>query len=154
MSLRRLRLERIDLYQFHRVDPQVPIEESVGALKELQDQGKIRHIGVSNFSADELDKALRLARVVSVQNRYNVADRSSAHHAVKPVIIPPNPLAASGEDSSVATSHLHHDASLPNRQRFRLFAIYIFAMPHGLGGYYCMPMVRCSDENRIDVAAV
>jgi pyridoxine 4-dehydrogenase len=76
-SLRRLKLERIDLYQLHTIDPAVPMEDSVGELVRLQREGKIRHIGVSNFSADELDKALRIARVVSVQNRYNVADRSS-----------------------------------------------------------------------------
>lgn len=76
-SLRRLRLSRIDLYQLHAVDPRVPIEESVGALVDLQEQGKIRHIGVSNVSTGELARARRLARVVSVQNRYNVVDRES-----------------------------------------------------------------------------
>jgi pyridoxine 4-dehydrogenase len=76
-SLRRLRLERIDLYQFHRVDPKVPIAESVGALKELKDEGKIRHIGVSNVSEEQLREAERITPVVSVQNRYNVTDRSS-----------------------------------------------------------------------------
>jgi pyridoxine 4-dehydrogenase len=72
MSLRRLKLDRIDLYQFHRVDPQVPIEESVGTLADLQKQGKIRHIGVSNVRVSELDKAASVATIVSVQNRYNV----------------------------------------------------------------------------------
>ncbi len=76
-SLRRLRLNRIDLYQLHTVDPHVPIEESVGVLADLQAQGKIRHIGVSNVSAGELARARRAARVVSVQNRYNLADRAS-----------------------------------------------------------------------------
>jgi aryl-alcohol dehydrogenase-like predicted oxidoreductase len=77
MSLRRLRLDVIDLYQFHRVDPLTPIEESLGALRELQDQGKIRHIGVSNVSVEQLAQARAVVDVVSVQNRYNLTDRSS-----------------------------------------------------------------------------
>jgi pyridoxine 4-dehydrogenase len=76
-SLRRLRLERIDLYQLHAPDPQVPLAESLGALRELQEQGKVRHIGVSNVSADELAQARELVEVVTVQNRYNVAERDS-----------------------------------------------------------------------------
>jgi pyridoxine 4-dehydrogenase len=76
-SLRRLRLEQIPLYQFHRPDPKVPIEESIGALVELKDEGKIRHIGVSNVSEHQLREAQRLTAIVSVQNRYNAADRSS-----------------------------------------------------------------------------
>jgi aryl-alcohol dehydrogenase-like predicted oxidoreductase len=76
-SLRRLRLERIDLYQLHTVDPKVPIEDSVSALAELQEEGKIRHIGVSNVSGEELERARQIAPVVSVQNRYNLTDRSS-----------------------------------------------------------------------------
>jgi aryl-alcohol dehydrogenase-like predicted oxidoreductase len=76
-SLRRLRLDQIPLYQFHRPDPKVPIEESIGALDELKAQGKIRHIGVSNFSEDQYHAAERVTPIVSVQNRYNAADRSS-----------------------------------------------------------------------------
>jgi aryl-alcohol dehydrogenase-like predicted oxidoreductase len=76
-SLTRLRLDRVDLYQFHRPDPRVPIAESIGALAELKDEGKIRHIGVSNFSEDQLREAERVAPVVSVQNRYNATDRTS-----------------------------------------------------------------------------
>jgi pyridoxine 4-dehydrogenase len=76
-SLRRLRLERIDLYQLHTVDPQVPIEDSIGALAELQDEGKIRHIGVSNVSGEQLERARAIVPVVSVQNRYTLSDRSS-----------------------------------------------------------------------------
>jgi pyridoxine 4-dehydrogenase len=64
-------------YQFHRPDPRVPIAESIGALAELKDEGKIRHVGVSNFTEDQLRAAERVTAVVSVQNRYNVADRSS-----------------------------------------------------------------------------
>jgi len=76
-SLTRLRLERIDLYQFHRPDPKVPVAESIGALEELKGQGKIRHIGVSNFDESQLREAQQVTPVVSVQNRYNIGDRSS-----------------------------------------------------------------------------
>jgi pyridoxine 4-dehydrogenase len=76
-SLKRLRLERIDLYQLHTVDRKVPIEESVGALKQMQDAGKIRHIGLSNVDKKEIDRARKIAPIVSVQNRYNIEDRES-----------------------------------------------------------------------------
>ena len=76
-SLKRLRLERIDLYQLHAVDPKVPIEDSIGALAELQEEGKIRHIGVCNVNLEELDRAREIVPIVSVQNRYNIADRAS-----------------------------------------------------------------------------
>jgi pyridoxine 4-dehydrogenase len=76
-SLRRLRLDRIDLYQLHSPDPQVSYEDSVGALKELQDEGKIRHVGISNVSLDELEQARGIVEVVTVQNRYNLTDRRS-----------------------------------------------------------------------------
>ena len=76
-SLRRLKLDRIDLYQLHAPDPNVPYEDSIGALKELQDEGKIRHIGVSNVSVEQLEQARGLVDVVTVQNRYNLTDRSS-----------------------------------------------------------------------------
>ena len=76
-SLRRLRLDRIELYQLHSVDHRVPIEDSIGALVDLQHEGKIRHIGVSNVSADELSRARAVAEIVSVQNSYNLRDRSS-----------------------------------------------------------------------------
>jgi pyridoxine 4-dehydrogenase len=77
-SLRDLQVDRIDLYQLHAVDPEVPYAESVGALKELQDEGKIRHVGVSNVSIEQLDEARSIVDVVSVQNRFNLGDRSSA----------------------------------------------------------------------------
>ena len=77
-SLQRLRLQCIDLYQLHRVDPNVPLEDSIGELVRLRQQGKIRNVGVSNFNAAQLARARRLVPVVSVQNRYNVADRSSS----------------------------------------------------------------------------
>jgi aryl-alcohol dehydrogenase-like predicted oxidoreductase len=76
-SLRRLRLERIDLYQLHAPDPKVPYEDSVGALGDLQREGKIRHIGVSNVSLEQLGLARELVEVVTVQNRYNLTDRRS-----------------------------------------------------------------------------
>ena len=76
-SLRRLRVERIDLYQLHAPDDRVPYEDSVGALKELQNEGKIRHVGVSNVSLDQLEQARGIVEVVTVQNRYNLTDRSS-----------------------------------------------------------------------------
>jgi pyridoxine 4-dehydrogenase len=76
-SLRRLRVDRIDLYQLHTIDPRVPLEESVGELARLQQEGKIRHVGVSNFDVDELARARRIVTIVSVQNRYNVADRAA-----------------------------------------------------------------------------
>jgi aryl-alcohol dehydrogenase-like predicted oxidoreductase len=76
-SLRRLRLERIDLYQFHRPDPKVPYAESIGTLADLQRAGKIRHIGVSNVNLKQLAQARAIVPIVSVQNRYNFEDRSS-----------------------------------------------------------------------------
>ena len=76
-SLRRLRLEQIPLYQFHRPDSNVPMEESLGMLVQLKDEGKIRHIGVSNVSEEQLRTAQKVTPVVSVQNRYNVTDRHS-----------------------------------------------------------------------------
>ena len=76
-SLRRLRLDQIPLYQLHRPDPKVPIADSMGALVELRDEGKIRHIGVSNVSEQQLREMQKLTPVVSVQNRYNLGDRSS-----------------------------------------------------------------------------
>lgn len=76
-SLKRLRVERIDLYQLHTPDDDVPFEESVGALADLQHEGKIRHIGLSNVDVEELEQARTIVDVVSVQNRYNLAHRSA-----------------------------------------------------------------------------
>jgi len=76
-SLKRLRVERIDLYQLHAPDPNVPVAESLGELNALQNEGKVRHVGISNFDADGLAQARELATVVSVQNRYSVNDRGS-----------------------------------------------------------------------------
>ena len=77
MSLRRLGLERIDLFQLHRPDPQVPWEDQIGVLADLQREGKIRHIGLSNVSVDQIQTAREIATIVTVQNRYNLADRDA-----------------------------------------------------------------------------
>jgi aryl-alcohol dehydrogenase-like predicted oxidoreductase len=79
-ALRRLRVERLELFQLHRVDPEVPFAEQLGALSGLQDEGKVRHIGLSEVTVEQLDEARSLARIASVQNRYNLADRG--HEAV------------------------------------------------------------------------
>jgi len=76
-SLRRLRLDRIDLYQLHRIDSKVPFDEQIGALADLRAEGKIRHIGLSNVSVAQLERARTIVDIVSVQNRYNLADRES-----------------------------------------------------------------------------
>jgi pyridoxine 4-dehydrogenase len=75
MSLRRLKLERIELYQLHRIDPRTPLEESMGALKKMQEQGKIRHIGMSEVTPEQIEEAEKIAPIVTVQNRYSIADR-------------------------------------------------------------------------------
>ena len=75
MSLRRLKLERIELYQLHRIDPRTPLEESLGALRRMQEQGKIRHIGLSEVTPAEIEEARKIVPVVTVQNRYSLADR-------------------------------------------------------------------------------
>ena len=106
-SLKRLRVERIDLYQLHSPDSRVRVEDSVGELAKLQQEGKIRHIGVSNFSVAELERVAGIAKIVSVQNRYNISDRRSddviAHcEQRKMAFIPWYPLAAgehAGHDS-------------------------------------------------------
>jgi pyridoxine 4-dehydrogenase len=77
LSLRFLGVETIDLLQLHRIDPKVPVAESLGALVDLQTQGKIRHIGLSEVTVEELEEARKTAEIVSVQNRYNLADRAS-----------------------------------------------------------------------------
>ena len=75
MSLRRLKLERIELYQLHRIDPRTPLEESLGALRKMQEQGKIRHIGLSEVTIAEIEQAQKFVAIATVQNRYSVADR-------------------------------------------------------------------------------
>ena len=75
MSLRRLRLECIELYQLHRIDPRTPLEESLGALLRMQEQGKIRHVGLSEVTPIEIEAAQKIVPIVSIQNRYSLADR-------------------------------------------------------------------------------
>jgi aryl-alcohol dehydrogenase-like predicted oxidoreductase len=75
MSLRRLRLERIELYQLHRIDPRTPLEESLGALKKMQEQGKIRHIGLSEVTPAEIEEAEKIVPIVTIQNKYSLAER-------------------------------------------------------------------------------
>lgn len=75
MSLRRLKVERIDLWQLHRIDPKVPVEESLAPIKKLQQQGKIRHVGLSEVKPHEIDQARKVIEIVSVQNQYNLGDR-------------------------------------------------------------------------------
>lgn len=75
MSLRRLKLERIDLYQLHRIDPRTPLEESLGALKRMQEQGKIRHIGLSEVTPAEIEEAEKIVPIVTIQNKYSLTER-------------------------------------------------------------------------------
>src|SRR3984885_5214529 len=75
LSLRHLKVERIDLWQLHRIDPKVPVEESLGVIKKLQEQGKIRHVGLSEVKPHEIDQARKVVDIVSVQNQYNIGDR-------------------------------------------------------------------------------
>ena len=107
-SLAALGVERIDLYQYHRIDPAVPLEESLGCLKELQQQGKIRFLGVSNFSIDALDAAKKMADIVSVQNEY------SRRHRL-PEMVPPGQPPRPEPDTigTVAYTRTHGMAFLP-----------------------------------------
>ena len=105
-SLRRLKLDQIPLYQLHRPDPKVPLAESVGALVELKNEGKIRHIGLSNVTERQLQAAQKLAPIVSVQNRYNVGDRSSESmidlcEQEQIVFLPWAPIQDTGADGAV-----------------------------------------------------
>jgi pyridoxine 4-dehydrogenase len=115
-SLRRLRLDQIPLYQFHRPDPKVPVAESIGALAELKAEGKIRHIGVSNVTETQLQVAQRAAPVVSVQNRYNVADRHSESmvdlcEQELLVFLPWAPIQDADNNPAVIHAAHHHNAS-------------------------------------------
>jgi aryl-alcohol dehydrogenase-like predicted oxidoreductase len=115
-SLRRLRVDRIDLYQLHAVDPNVPLADSIGALKELQDDGKVRHVGVSNVTARQLEEARGIVEIVSVQNRYSLSDRKSqdvldACEAAGLAFLPYFPLGAGkltrpgGQVDQIAAAH-------------------------------------------------
>jgi pyridoxine 4-dehydrogenase len=115
-SLRRLRLDQIPLYQFHRPDPAVPLAESLGMLVQLKDEGKIRHIGVSNVSGAQLDQAAQVTPVVSVQNRYNAADRQSESMVVtceveQLAFLPWAPIQQADASPAVAEAASQHGAS-------------------------------------------
>jgi pyridoxine 4-dehydrogenase len=103
-SLRRLRLERIDLYQLHSVDPKVPWAEQVGALRDLRDDGKIRHVGLSNVTLEQLREAEKIVPIVSVQNRYNLAYRGASEGIIDycertgKAFLPWFPLGANADD--------------------------------------------------------
>ena len=115
-SLRRLRLEQIPLYQLHRPDPKVPLADSLGTLVELKDEGKIAHIGVSNVSESQLRAAQQITPVVSVQNRYNVADRGSesmvdTSELEQIAFLPWAPIQQADSNPAVAEAAKRHDAS-------------------------------------------
>ena len=115
-SLRRLRLDQIPLYQFHRPDPKVPLAESLGALVQLKDEGKIRHIGISNVSPAQLRAAQQITPVVSVQNRYNAADRKSEPmvelcELEQIAFLPWAPIQQSDGNPAVAAAARRHGAS-------------------------------------------
>ena len=110
-SLTRLKLERIDLYQLHRPDPNVPFEDSVGELAKLQKEGKIRHIGLSNVNSEQLATARKIVRIASVQNRYNVADRGADDvlalcEKEQIAFIPWGPLAQQAQASAAPSKQL------------------------------------------------
>ncbi len=115
-SLRRLRLDQIPLYQFHRPDPRVPLAESLGALVQLKDEGKIRHIGISNVSQAQLRAAQQITPVVSVQNRYNAADRRSDSmvdtcEAERIAFLPWAPIQQADGNPAVTEAATRHGAS-------------------------------------------
>jgi pyridoxine 4-dehydrogenase len=116
-SLRRLRLKQIPLYQFHRPDPRVPFGESIGALIELQREGKVRHIGLSNVTVQQLQEARRITPIVSVQNRYNHADRGSdpvleACERDQLAFLPWAPIQDHESNRTVQDVARHHDATV------------------------------------------
>ena len=115
-SLRRLRLEQIPLYQFHRPDPAVPLAESMGAIAELKNEGKIRHVGISNVTESELRQAQRIVPIVSVQNRYNATDRRSSSlidlcEQEQLVFLPWAPVQEADKNPAVASAAERHNAT-------------------------------------------
>jgi pyridoxine 4-dehydrogenase len=119
MSLRRLKLDRIDLFQLHRIDPKVPLEDQLGELNRLREEGKIRHIGLSGVSVEQLTAAQRIAAVASVQNQFNLTDRAAEpvlDHCARQGIafIPYRPLATGAlatAGSSLAELAAKHDTT-------------------------------------------
>ena len=115
-SLRRLRLEQIPLYQFHRPDPAVPLADSIGTIAELKNEGKIRHVGISNVSESQLREAQQIVPIVSVQNRYNAADRRSESlidlcEQEQLVFLPWAPVQESDKNPAVAAAARRHGAT-------------------------------------------
>jgi pyridoxine 4-dehydrogenase len=115
-SLARLKMDEIPLYQFHRPDPKVPLEDSIGEIVKLKEEGKIRHIGICNVSETELHRAQRLTPIVSVQNRYNVADRTSESlvdlsEQERLVFLPWAPILDIENDGVVADLAKSHDCT-------------------------------------------
>jgi pyridoxine 4-dehydrogenase len=115
-SLRRLKLDQIPLYQFHRPDPAVALEDSIGALVTLKEQGKIRHIGLSNVTEEQVRRAQRLTPIVSIQNRYNVDDRQSESlldlcEQEKMVFLPWAPIQDLDSNRTVRETARRHDAT-------------------------------------------
>ena len=111
-------MDRIDLYQFHRPDPKVPFEDSVGMLAELKNEGKIRHVGLSNVTERQLDSAMRMTPIASVQNRYSRVDRSSEAmldrcESEAIAFLPWAPIEAGriGDDSSIARVAATHEVT-------------------------------------------
>lgn len=118
-SLKRLKLDRIDIYQLHTVDRKVPIEDSVGALKKAQDAGKIHHVGLSNVSVNEIERARKIVPIVSVQNRYNLEDRDSddvLKYCEKEKIgfLPWAPIGGSGRGALSKSNRLEEEAKRRN----------------------------------------
>jgi pyridoxine 4-dehydrogenase len=122
-SLKRLRRERIDLYQLHRIDKNVPVEESLGALKKARDAGKIRHVGLSEVTPKEIEQARKVLPIVSIQNRYNIEDRASEEalnycEREKMAFMPWAPIGGSGKGSltkaggSLEAEAKRHNASV------------------------------------------
>lgn len=123
LSLRRLRVERIDLFQLHRIDPAVPLAEQIGALRRLQEEGKVRHIGLSEVGVEQLTAAREITTIASVQNRYNVRDRTSepvldycTRHGI--AFLPWLPIAPSVRDGD-PVSTISPPASAPRSSRSR-----------------------------------
>ncbi|HEU5014168.1 MAG TPA: aldo/keto reductase [Roseiflexaceae bacterium] len=119
-SLKRLKVETIDLYQFHRPDPNVPFEDSVGTIARMREEGKIRMVGLSNVSVEQLEKAQQIVPIVSVQNRFNLTDRSSddvleACEQKKIGFIPWAPIAANNLQQGVLNEIARRLNATPNQ---------------------------------------
>jgi len=127
-SLRRLRLEQIPLYQFHRPDPAVPLADSIGTIAELKNEGKIRHVGISNVSESQLREAQQIVPIVSVQNRYNAADRRSESlidlcEQEQLVFLPWAPVQESDKNPAVVAASRRHGVT-----RYQVVLAWLLAM--------------------------